>query len=54
VHLDQILISIEDAQGILYDKAHYCLDFVASFLIFHMGMLALAEEDFDLKDYSER
>jgi len=48
------LISIEDAQGILYDKAHYCLDFVASFLIFHMGMLALAEEDFDLKDYSER
>lgn len=51
LHLDQIQILIEDASGELYDKAHYCLDFVTSFLIFHLGMLCLAEEDFGLRDY---
>jgi hypothetical protein len=47
------MISIEDTQGIFYEKAHYCLDLVASFLIFHLGVLSIAEEDFCLKDYRQ-
>lgn len=52
VYMDQIFILIQDSNGVLYEKAHYCLDFVASFLIFHLGMLNIAENDYDLKDYA--
>ena len=50
VTLDEILISIQDPNGVLYSRAHACLDFVASFLIFHLGMMCIAEDDFDLVD----
>lgn len=51
--MDQIFILIEDSNGVIFEKAHFCLDFVAKFLIFHMGMLAIAEDDFELNDYKE-
>ena len=53
VHLDQVLITITDETGPLYDRAHCCLDFVSQFLILHMGLLMLAEEDYELSDYRE-
>ena len=51
VHLDQIMITIEDPTGPLYDRAHCCLDFVAQCLILHFGLLHLAIEDYDLTAY---
>lgn len=53
VYLDEILISLQDTSGVFYNRAIYCLDFVSNFLILHLGLLTLAEEDFDLKDYAE-
>ena len=49
-----MILLIIDIDSIIFDKAHYCIDFVCNFLVFHLGMLQIAEENFNLKDYSER
>lgn len=53
-HCEEIIILMNDTQSVIFDKAHYCIDFVSNFLVFHLGMLQIAEDDFGLKDYHER
>ena len=51
-HCEEIIILITDTDSIIFEKAHLCIDFVSNFLVFHLGMMKIAEEDFGLKDYS--
>lgn len=53
-HCEEIIVLINDTDSVIFDKAHYCLDFVSNFLVFHLGMLQIAEDDFGLKDYKDR
>ena len=53
-HCEEIIVLITDPESVIFDKAHYCIDFVSNFLIFHLGMLQIAEDDFGLKDYQQR
>lgn len=53
-HCEEIIILINDVESVIFERAHLCLDFVSVFLIFHLGMLQIAEDDFELKDYKER
>ena len=53
-HCEEIIVLINDTESVIFEKAHYCIDFVSNFLVFHLGMLQIAEEDFELRDYKER
>ena len=53
-HCEEIILLITDPESVIFEKSHYCIDFVSNFLIFHLGMLQIAEEDFWLKDYRLR
>jgi uncharacterized protein YdcH (DUF465 family) len=53
-HCEEIIILVTDVESVIFEKAHYCIDFVSNFLVFHLGMLQIAEDDFGLKDYAER
>lgn len=53
-HWEEIAVFITDVESIIYEKAHCWIDFVSNFLVFHLGMLQIAEENFGLKDYFER
>ena len=53
-HCEEIILLIIDTKSVLYDKAHYCIEFISNFLVFHLGMLQIAEDDFGIIDYKER
>jgi len=53
-HCEEIIILLTDPESVIFSKSHYCIDFVSNFLIFHLGMLQIAEDDFALQDYKER
>lgn len=53
-HCEEIIILITDVDSLIFNNAHLCIDFVSNFLVFHLGMLQIAEESFGLRDYAER
>ena len=53
-HCEEIIVFIIDVESIIYEQAHFCIDFVSNFLVFHLGMLQIAEENFGLKDYADK
>lgn len=51
---EEIFLMISEPHSELYKSAHFCIDLVSCFIIVHLGMLQMAVECYNLKDYEDR
>ena len=54
VMCEEIFLLISEPHCELYKAAHRCIDIVSCFIIVHLGMLHMAVEWYNLRDYQER
>ena len=51
---EEIYLHLTDPSHDFYQDAHYCLELVCAFMVFHLALLQFAEDEFEMLDYRSR